>query len=143
MTNYNDEQLQKIRNLSDIQQQLFDRQVEYLKDEGKKYIDTIKEFTGYEYKFTHPTIKWKSKLGPVMSLQEDFLYVYTSEDKVVKFDLLNDHYEHPSNFEEIVRLGGFEEAVAGFKTIESLLQSYLDELHVSIHDLEQQLKAFE
>lgn len=138
--NTNEKNLQEIRSLIEIQCQLQDRQAEYLKKEAEKYESTIKDILSYHYKFTHPKIKWKSSIGPIMTLQDPYLFVYKGGQSVVKIDVHNKSAETPSSFQEVVKVGGFEDALEGFSSIDSLLQSYVDALHLSIHKLEQQLK---
>ena len=139
--NRNEEYLQEMRSLIEIQCQLIDRQVEYLKLEAQKYEQTIKDIISYRYKFTHPTIKWKSSIGPILTYKDQFLYVYKGDQNVVKFDVNDKSSDWPSSFKEVVEVGGFEDALVGFSSIDSLLQSYVDALHLSIHKLEQQLEV--
>ena len=135
----NENYLQEMRSLIDIQCQLQDQQAEYLDTQAQKYEDTIKDIISYGYKFTHPKIKWKSTIGPIMTLQNNYLYVYKGNQFVVKISVGNKSVELPSSFKEVVKVGGFEDAIEGFSSIDSLLQSYVDALHLSIHLLEQQL----
>jgi hypothetical protein len=138
--NRNEKHLQEMRSLIDIQCQLQDQQAEYLETKAQKYEDTIKDIISYGYKFTHPRIKWKSSIGPIMTLQNNHLYVYKGNQSVVKFSVSNKSAELSSSLKEVVKAGGFEDALVGFSSIDSLLQDYVDALHLSIHLLEQQLK---
>lgn len=138
--NQNEDFLEEMRSLIEIQCQLQDQQVEYLKMEAQKYEHTIKDIISYRYKFTHPTIKWKSSIGPIMAFKDSYLYVYKGEQSVVKIDVRNKSAESQSSFKEVVKVDGFEDALVGFSSIDSLLQSYVDEIRLSIHKLEQQLK---
>ena len=144
MEQFNVEQIGNLKHLAAVQDELYNKQVVILQDKARQLDPTIAEFVSYEYKFTHPSVKWKSTLGPVLTLQENILYVYTAEKTVVKFDTTaEDPTEMKSNFKEVVKAGGFEDAVNSFNQLDLMLRKYVAELNQSIEQLESEITRYE
>lgn len=140
MEQFNQEQIGNLKHLAAVQDELYNKQVAILEEKARQLDPTISEFVSYDYKFTHPSVKWKSTLGPVLTLQDHILYVYTADKTVVKFDTAADEaVEMKSSFKEVVKAGGFEDAVNSFNQLDTMLHKYVAELNHSIEQLESEI----
>lgn len=96
-----------------------------------------------DFFFTHPTLNYRTRKGPVLGYQEkdDRLIIYDVESKRIKITDIGEKYNPDKTMVtfQLVRNGYFTTAVKGLTYLEEMFENYVQRLTKSIEELNKEL----
>lgn len=151
MENNTDEIIEKLKGLRDQfkehQSEAWDlenKQVEVIDkliEDNKPIFQWIKNES--DFFFTHPTLNYRSKAGPILGYQESDhrLVVYDVEKESLKITDIGEKYasDKPTISLQLVRNGHFTTAVEGLTYIEEMFKEYVQRIAKTIDKLKKEL----
>ncbi|MCD8510123.1 MAG: hypothetical protein LRY73_09825 [Bacillus sp. (in: Bacteria)] len=137
----NDNELKQLRSemegIQKSQHELFSKKAEELKP--------IIEFWKGKYFFTHPTIQYRSRKGPILDLNKDkgLLYVYDYDNAIVSvFNTYNMKEEKQEPFWRFFGYCDFDNVMTGLLYVKELQVNLIDGYTKSIEEEREKLERY-
>lgn len=120
--------------------QLEEEQVTHLRKLMEENRPVLEWFTNKGYRFSHPIVEATSTKGPILHKVDEYIYVWTLGEGVVKYNSITQETEN-SNLYKVVRDGGFVNSIQGLSYSLLALKNYVTEIQDEIKHKQQLLDS--
>lgn len=135
-----DEEVKQFKILESKKNEILEKQENILADLIEKYKPLAEKIKAEGFYFTHPTLDWTYRNGPILGYnkEKNELYVYDLESGLVAKNISTKE-ENNLWVRNIVESGQFENACKGLKYLENMIGEYLKLLQQDVNKLDTQI----
>ena len=125
---------------SEINRGLVEEQVNYLRNLEKKNHEITTWYRKKNYLFAHSIVEWKSELGPILHMIGNHVFIWTAKKGIIEFNIHTGE-EFSSSLFNVIKNGGFFNAIQGLSFAEESLKRYLIDLEDENTHMKKQLET--